>query len=431
MTQSEETIQVGIAGLGTVGRHVALRLDRRRGDHRRRSGRDISLEAVADPIERPDLENKLEDTTVYRDAERMIDESDIDIFVELIGGIQPPKSLILEAIDSGLDVVTANKELLAKEGQEIFPRAEEEGQAIRFESSVGGSIPVIRTVREAFIDVDFNAIHGIINGTANYVLTKMSEDGQAFESALETAQEKGFAESDPSYDIEGDDSAHKLSLLATVAHGQQIAFEDVHCEGITDITPEIINDAQELGYRIKLLGIAKDLGSGLDLRVHPTLIPEDSGLAAVSHQYNAIFIQGEPIGSSMLSGKGAGGASTATAVVGDVFSIAKNGKDSGSIYYSDDDRTLISTEEIKTRYYLRVQAEDRPGVLSEITEILGDLNISINSLLQRGKSKEEKVPIVLTTHQAVEGDLRKAVRRIEKLDVIGDEPLWLRIEDDL
>jgi homoserine dehydrogenase len=423
--------KVGIVGLGTVGGEVFRRLMERGDVLERRIGAPVEVRAVADLVRPDHLEDLISSVNHYESAETMMDEEEIDVLVELIGGLSPAKSIITEALSRGIDVVTANKELLAKDGEAIFQSAEENDARIRFEASVGGSIPVVRTLKEAFVDVDVRGAYGIINGTANYVLTRMENEGQSFDEALEMAQEKGYAEADPSYDVEGDDTAHKLAMLAALGFGSLVSLDEVYCEGITDVTPEIVSDAEDLGYRIKLLGIVKKVDGELDVRVHPTMVPRDSALAAVREEYNAVFVKADPLGSSMLYGKGAGGAPTATAVVGDVAALAvRNDRARAPIDFNPG-HTVRSIERIKTRYYLRLMAEDEPGVLAGVTEILGNHDISIDSVIQHGRSREAQVPVVLTTHRAREGNVQQAVEEIADLEAVGSDPVLLRIEEDL
>lgn len=414
-----------------MGGAVLRRLVDRRERLLRRSGCELELCAVAEPDVPPDLAGPLEALTYYEDALEMIREENPEVLVELIGGLEPAGSLVLRALDRGIDVVTANKELLATRGEEIFRTASENDARIRFEASVGGCIPVVRTIREALVDTDFTSIYGIINGTCNYVLTRMTDASESFEESLALAQEKGYAEADPTYDVEGKDSAHKTSLLAALAFGSRVDPDELQREGITRIRPEIIEDADRLGYRIKLLGVARRVDGRLDVRVHPALVPEDSALAAVRDEYNAVMIQGDPIGSCLLSGKGAGGEPTATAVVADVLSLAgQSSRARTPMYFNGEELPLLPTRESEGRFYMRLSAVDRPGVLARVTRILGERDISIDSVHQSGRSAEDHVPVILTTHRARRGDVARAVETIADLDVVEDEPVWLPIEED-
>jgi homoserine dehydrogenase len=424
--------KVGLVGLGTVGGEVCRRLIDRRDSLSARTGTELTVSAVAEPEVPDDLQDYVSELNYYETAEELLDAQELDILVELIGGMKPAEQIVRDALEAGTDVVTANKELLAHSGEELFELARIENQRIRFEAGVGGCIPIVRTIREAMVDVDFSAIYGIINGTSNYVLSRMRRDEISFEDALHIAQEKGFAEADPSYDVEGTDTVHKLIILSELAFGTSVDYDDVYCEGIKRITPEIIQDAHQFGYRIKLLGIAKQKEEGLEARVHPTLIPDDSPLAAVEEQYNAVLTQGEPVGTNMLTGKGAGGAPTATAIISDLVSLSRDRETSRIPYlYSEKSNPTIPISQIESRFYLRLMAKDRPGVLSRVTKILGDREISIDSVLQVGRSQEELVPVILTTHRARESQMNSAVDEIAKLDSVGREPICLHIEEGL
>lgn len=424
--------EVGVVGLGTVGGEVARRLHDREDLLTQRTGTSVRLKAVAEPDVPPGLADLVDSVEYYEDAGELLESSSVDVLVELIGGMSPAEGVVSSALRRGVDVVTANKELLAHSGEKLFELAGENDSKIRFEASVGGCIPAIRTIREAMVDVDFSAIYGIINGTSNYVLSRMREDDLSFERALEIAQEKGFAEADPTYDVEGTDSVHKLIILSELAFGSAIDYEDVHCDGIRRITPEIIRDAHQFGYRIKLLGITKKHDNGLEARVHPTLVPEESSLAAVENQYNAVLTQGDPVGTNMLTGQGAGGAPTATAVISDVVSLARNRDTVRAPYlYREDSLETIPVSDVKSRFYLRLMAQDQPGVLSRVTKILGERDISIDSVLQVGRSEEELVPVILTTHEAYGDRMEDAVESIESLDVVGKKPVYLHIEENL
>ncbi len=434
MTSSNDALRVAVAGLGTVGTSVVRRLVDNGSRLAARCGRSLNLVAVAELEDTPGIDRELPSgCRRLKDASEMIDQVEADAFVELIGGVQPAGELTNQALNAGMDVVTANKELLAKQGRDLFREAERSGSQIRFEASVGGSIPIVRTMRESFVDADVEAVYGIINGTANYVLTRMEQDELTFEEALTEARDRGYAEADPSYDVEGDDTAHKLAILTSLAFGSRVNLEDVPCGGITRITPEILADARRLGYRIKLLGVAKRVDSQIDVRVHPTMIPQDSALAAVHEEYNAIFVQADPLDSSMLYGKGAGGDPTATAIIADLVSLAvpENGHWPESIYYADRDADHIPPNEVISRYYLRLLARDEPGVLAQVTRILGDNDISIDSVIQHGRSRSDRVPVILTTHRAREASVQQALSELKDLPPLGDQPVLLRIEEDL
>jgi homoserine dehydrogenase len=330
--------------------------------------------------------------------------------------------------------VTANKALLAEEGRDIFRAARKNNVDVGFEASVAGSIPIIKVVRESLIGNKIEYIFGIINGTANYILTKMTEEGVDFESTLKEAQALGYAEADPTFDIEGVDSAHKLAIMASLAFGIPLSLKKIYTEGITGITPLDIQFASELGYKIKLLAIAKRAGKDVEVRVHPTMLPEDDLISNVNGVFNAIFVEGDAAGDSLYYGRGAGEMPTGSAVVSDIIDIARNIKTGDidrlqSIEISGNSGPKIrKMEDIRTCYYLRLSAIDKPGVLSKISGILGKYNISIESMIQKGRKKEKAVPLVMMTHEAREKDMVRALKEIKRLSVISGKPVYLRVE---
>jgi homoserine dehydrogenase len=370
----------------------------------------------------------------------VVHDPEVEVVIELLGGIDPACSLILEAIKRGKDVVTANKALLALQGGEIFAAAEARSVSVGFEASVAGGIPIIRTLREGLAADRNRALFGIVNGTCNYILTKMSEEGEEFDTVLRHAQGQGLAEADPSFDIDGIDAAHKLTLLAMLAFGVRVPFTGVYTEGIRYLSQTDILFAREFGYTIKLLAIAKDEDGAIDVRVHPTMIPRRTLLADVGGAYNAIFVQGEALGSSLYFGQGAGSLPTATAVLADVIEVARNrGLVSGLRvpplgYPWHDLRTapLRSIDDLQSEYYLRFMAVDRPGVLATIAGILGEHAISIASVIQRGRSAaDETVPLVMRTHTARERNLKDALRLVDQLPVVQGKSVFIRIEENL
>jgi homoserine dehydrogenase len=370
-----------------------------------------------------------------KDAMEVVRDPQIDIIVELIGGTGVAKTLCLEAVANGKHLVTANKALLAEHGLEIYRAAAEKRVDLGFEASVCGAIPIIRSVKEGLVANRILSIMGIVNGTTNYILTKMTESSQAFASVLTEAQAKGYAEADPTLDVGGGDAAHKLQILASLAYGGYIRFSDIYIEGIQKIEAVDIAFARELGYRIKLLAIAKQEQGELEVRVHPTMIPETHLLASVGGVYNAVHIRGDSCGSLMFSGRGAGQMPTASSVVADIVEIAHN-----IVFHRPSHASLLPTravgseitlrpmERITSGYYLRVMATDKPGVLSKVSGILGEHNISIASMIQKGRDEAAAVPIVMLTHQAVEGDMRRALQKINALDVIAQETMCIRVE---
>ncbi len=423
-------LKVGVAGLGTVGLQTVCQLLKNREQIIQKAGVELALTAVADPQIDSDRKAMLDNQSCYSDAADMVEQEELDLLVELIGGVDPAGKIIHQALNRGIDVVTANKELLAKQGSSFFELSRKGEGRLRFEAAVGGSIPIIRTIREALVGVELDSIYGIINGTTNYILSCMADRGLEFDKALQEARHKGFAEADPTADVEGFDSAHKMTILAELAFGINISPDAVYTEGIKGITPMILEDARQLGYSIKLLGIAKKFNHRVDVRVHPTLIPQKSALAAVTGEYNAVYLKGSQLGSSMLYGKGAGGPSTATAVISDLVSLAAQKTNSTpAVYYSWEKTRLLPTEQLVSCYYLRLSAVDRPGVLARVTEILGRHHISIETVIQRGRSADRLVPVVLTTHEAREGAMQAALEEISQLEDIGQTPKFVRIEE--
>jgi homoserine dehydrogenase len=355
-----------------------------------------------------------------------------------MGGYEPAHSFLLKAMKAKKHVVTANKALIATRGSDLFQVAEENGVDIGFEASVGGTIPIIKTLKESLVANRIQSIFGIMNGTANFILTKMTDGGEAFEVVLKEAQRLGFAEADPTFDIEGIDTAHKLAIVLSLAYGKNVNFDDIHVEGITGITGQDIAFAKDLGYRIKLLAIAIDRGDAVEARVHPTMIPFGHLLANVNANFNAFHVVGSASGSIFLYGQGAGMMPTASAVMSDVVDIARNIREgissrvpARSIREADIvDINLRPFEEIRSNYYFRFSAVDRPGVLSKISGILGEKNISISTVIQKGRTRQGAVPIVMTTYKARERDVRAALEVIDRLDIVLDKTVLIRVEDD-
>jgi homoserine dehydrogenase len=365
----------------------------------------------------------------------VINDPSISIVVELMGGEEPAATFILEAIGRGKNIVTANKALLSKRGAEILKASYDCKVDIGFEGSVCGGIPVIRAIKEGFSANKITMIFGILNGTANYILTRMTDEGMGFNEVLKEAKKMGYAEADHSFDVNGTDTTHKLSILLSLVYGKQFHPEDIYTEGITQIHPLDIEFVKELGYRIKLLAIFKEDQGEVEARVHPTLIPADSLLSSVKGVYNAIFICGDAVGSTMFYGQGAGMMPTGSAVVSDIIAIGRNilnGK-SGRIFplftKNDSEIRLKNKNKIKSKYYLRFSAQDRPGVLSQISGILGKYNISISSVIQRGRQIDGAVPIFMLIHEAIEEHVDKALREIDASPVTLDKTMLIRIED--
>ncbi len=415
-------VNIGLIGIGTIGSGVVKILSKNKELIEKRTGVRINLKKVCDV--RLDNAKKLglKDEQLTKNYEDLINDKEISIIIELIGGYNPAKDIILKALKNKKNVVTANKALIAKYGNEIFETAKNNNVTIAFEASVGGCIPIIKAIKESYAADNIKNIYGIVNGTTNFILTRM-EEGMSYAEALKKAQELGFAEANPEFDVEGKDAAQKLVILASLAFNAKIS-EDVLTWGITKISKEDIDYANKLGYKIKLLAIAKNENGEIELRVHPTMIPKEHELASVKNELNAIYIIGENITKGMLYGKGAGQLPTATVVLGDVIDIAKGKQD--NFYFKD--VKMKDIKSIKTRYYLRFNVIDKPGVLAKITKVLGDNGISIAAVEQKEINKEV-VPIVMTTHEEVEDDMMKAVNEINKLDVVKENTVVIRIED--
>ena len=420
-------VKVGMIGFGTIGAGVAKILADNSEIIRQRLGAGVELVKVADLDITTDRGVKLGPDVLMTSADEVINHPDIDIVIELMGGYEPARKFLLQAIDQGKHVVTANKALLAKHGEEIFSAITEKGLSIGFEASIGGAIPIIRSIREAFVANRIQAIEGIVNGTANYILSKMSDENCDFETALKEAQEKGFAEADPTFDIEGIDSAHKIAVLTRLAYGTPVSFDDITVSGISGITSEDIVCAQEFGYRIKLLAISKYDGQAIDIRVHPAMIPIAHPMANVNGSMNAIRVCDDMMEENVLIGHGAGALPTGSAVVGDVIEIARNilsgvGErlPAGSFQDKEVKRIpLKDISEIESEYFLRFSVLDNPGVLSKISGILGKHSISIESMIQRGRGdRGEGVPLVMMCHKSSEKNIQSALKEIEELEVV-------------
>ena len=429
--------RVGLIGLGTVGCGVVRLLQTNQDIIRGRLGADIELVRIADTdLERP-RPVEVDRRKLTTNAQEVVKDPSVEIVVELIGGYEPARTFILQALEQGKHVVTANKALLARNGPEIFGAAEQRGMDVGFEASVGGGIPIIRSIKEGFTANHIRSISAIINGTGNYILSKMTDEGRPFEEVLREAQEKGYAEADPSIDVDGIDSAHKLAILATLAFGVPVTEGDVFTEGIRCIEPVDIDFAREFGYRIKLLAIAKAAEDGVEVRVHPTMVPTSNLLSTVDGVLNAILVEGDAVGTSIFIGQGAGALPTAGAVVSDIIDTCRNilkgatGRVPAFSYQPSAMRPLPvkNVGEVVTEYYMRFMAMDRPGVLSKISGFLGENDISIASVIQRGRRTEGAVPVVLMTHHAKEGDVQRALKAIDSLDVVAGPSVLIRVEN--
>jgi homoserine dehydrogenase len=428
-------IKIALLGLGTVGCGVVKILQSHGAEMSERAGCRLTLGRVADA----DLTRRrdgidLASLPLVGDAGRAIDDPAVQIVIELIGGLEPARTFILKALAAGKHVVTANKALLAHHGIELFEEARRNRVMLGFEAAVAGGIPLIRAVKDGLAANRILSVFGIVNGTCNYILSKMADEGRDFGEVLKEAQAHGYAEADPTLDIEGLDSAHKLQILATLAFRTAVDLKDIYTEGITAVTQQDVVNATELGYRIKLLAIAKASEGALEVRVNPTMIPAVSPLAAVSGVFNAVFITGDNVGNLMFYGRGAGQLPTASAVWSDTLEIAR--RVAHGIPALDTDLPSIGRnplplrpmDEIRSAYYLRVMAMDRPGVLAQVAGILGRHDISLVSVLQKGRARGEAVPVVMMTHEARERDMRAALAAIDKLPVVAARTTMIRVE---
>ncbi len=429
-------IGVGLVGFGTVGTGVAKILLGNRALIQRRVGVPVELVRVADLDITRDRGVSLPPDMLTTDVAQILDDPSIDIVLELIGGYDAAKRVILDAMARGKQVVTANKALLAVHGEEIFEAAARRRVDLGFEASVGGGIPVIRALTEGLAANTILSIYGIINGTSNYILSRMTSEGQGFKEVLAEAQRAGYAEADPTFDVAGVDSAHKLSIMVSLAYGTPVNFKEVYTEGITRLTPLDITYAKEFGYTIKLLGIAKFSDGEVEARVHPTMIPSTSPVAHVEGIYNAIQLAGDAVGDIVLYGQGAGSMPTGSAVVSDVIAIARNlltgatGRVPPASFQQDQRRPLRirRMEEIVSLYYLRFMVLDRPGVLSQISGVLGRHGISISSVLQQGRKEGQTVPVVIMTHTSTERDVQASLREIDRMPFISEPTTLIRVE---
>jgi homoserine dehydrogenase len=430
-------VTIGLLGLGTVGGGTVTVLQRNAGEITRRAGREIHIQSAS---ARDILKQRSLQTTgihLTQDPFEIVNDPKIDIIVELMGGLSPARELVLTALDQGKHVVTANKALIALHGNEIFAKAREKGLMVAFEAAVAGGIPIIKAIREGLAGNTVEWLAGIINGTCNFILTDMREKGRDFSEVLSEAQALGYAEADPTFDIEGIDAAHKLTILASIAFGIPLQFDKVAVEGISAITASDINYAEALGYRIKLLGIARRSARGIELRVHPTLIPERRLIANVNGVMNAVLVKGDAVGPTLYYGAGAGAEPTASSVVADIIDVVRAltsdpenrvphlAFQAGAIA----DMPILAIGEVESAYYLRLSAVDQPGVLADVTRILADHHISIEAILQKEPpSGETQLPVIILTHRVIEKDMNAAIVAIEALPTIGGNITRIRVE---
>ncbi len=441
-----KSIKLAILGLGTVGTGVVNLINDNLDELKRRSGLDIVITEVGTRRQRDDI-----DPAIVQNSDLMaIAASDnVDIVIELIGGTTLAKDVIMQAIDNGKHVVTANKALLAEHGNEIFAAAEANHVHVAYEAAVAGGIPIIKVMREALAANKIDWLAGIINGTGNFIMTEMRDKGRPFADVLAEAQELGYAEADPTFDVEGIDAAHKLALLASIAFGIPLQFGKVYCEGITDVTLQDVSYAEELGYRIKHVGFAvrrdgkdSESDSGIELRVHPTLIPQDALLANVNGVKNAVLVNSHPLGQTLYYGDGAGAGATASAVMADVMDLVRvlgsstghgnNGHHVPHLSFQPEqlsDTPILRAEQMTTGYYLRVHAFDNPGVLADITRILSDAGINIDAILQKPAHKVGHVPVIILTLPVLESQMNLAIEKIEKLEAITGKVVRIRLDE--
>ncbi len=430
-------VKVGLLGLGTVGGGTLRVLTRNAHEIARRAGRGIQISHAAAKVYDPELVRGIEGLELTDDAFAVVDNPEVEIVVELIGGYSPARELVLKAIENGKHVVTANKALIALHGNEIFAAAQKRGVTVAFEAAVAGGIPIIKAVREGLAANRIEWIAGIINGTGNFILTEMRDKGRDFADVLKEAQSLGYAEADPTFDVEGIDAAHKLTILASIAFGIPLQFDKTYTEGITQIEPQDVEYAAQFGYRIKHLGITRKTEQGIELRVHPTMIPQRRLIANVDGVMNAVLVKGDAVGPTLYYGAGAGSEPTASAVVADLVDVAR-------VLTTDPenrvphlafqpaelvDLPILPIDEVETAFYLRMQVQDRPGVVAKIAGILADSGISIEAIQQKEPAEDDTtVPFVMLTERVLEKQMNQAIAAIEQLDSIAGKVMRIRVE---
>ena len=426
------TVKLGLVGTGTVGGGCIDILKNHAQDFKRHLGIDVELARVCSRNPEQAIAHGVEDifTQDYAD---IVNDPDIDIVIELIGGTTVARNVVLDALSAGKNVVTANKALMATHGKEVMELAERMGKEIAFEASVGGGIPIIEPLKHALIANEITSVMGIVNGTTNYMLTRMVEDGLSYDDALKEAQERGFAEADPTADVDGFDAAAKIAILASIAFNSRVTMGDVHTEGIRNVTTMDLDAARDMGYCVKLLAIAHRTPEGVDVRVHPTMLPTTHQLATVNGVYNAIYVTGDAVGETMFFGEGAGSGPAASAVMGDVLEVARHVQQGvGPIVgcTCTDQLPLVPMDDLKTKYYIRFKVADRSGVLAAMAGVFAKHNVSVYSVVQRGKKDGGSVDLVYVTHTAREKSVREVLADIAELDdVLRDEPSLIRVED--
>ena len=431
-------VKIGLLGLGTVGGGVVTVLTRNAHEIARRAGREVVIShAAAKEYDAGAIQGLDQVDRITDDGFAVVNDPDVEIVIELIGGYSPAKDLVLQAIENKKHVVTANKAMIAVHGNEIFSAAQEQGVTVAFEAAVAGGIPIIKAIREGLVANRIHWAAGIINGTGNFILTEMRDKGRDFADVLQEAQERGYAEADPTFDVEGIDAAHKLTIMGSIAFGIPLQFEKTYTEGITRIEQQDVAYADELGYRIKHLGIARRADTGIELRVHPTLIPARRLIANVDGVMNAVLVQGDAVGPTLYYGAGAGSLPTASSVVADVIDVVRalttdpENRVPHLAFQPDSmsDLAVLDMADVSTAYYLRMQAVDRPGVLSAVTTILGNLGISIEAIIQKEpEAGASHVPIIMLTQRVLERNMNSAITQIEALDTIDGSLHRIRVE---
>jgi homoserine dehydrogenase len=427
-------VGIGLLGFGTVGAGVVEALQRNADLLARRIGVRLVLRWIADLDLERDRGVVVDKAILTRDARAVVEDPQVNVIIELVGGTGIARELVTRALELGKPVVTANKKLLAEYGASLFALAAKEKTELAFEASVGGGIPIIKSLREGLVANHIGAAYGILNGTCNYILTRMEQEGLAFDDVLKAAQSAGYAEAEPSLDIDGHDTAHKAALLASLAYGFPVPMSSVHVEGIRGLAQEEIRYAAELGYRIKLLGIIKQSDAGVGVSVHPTLVPHGHMLASVGGVFNAVLVRGDVVGDTLYYGRGAGRLPTASAVLADVADVARRlaaGARADLPVYSAQVKPppMAEQDKAEARYYLRLSLLDKPGVLARVAHVLGQHQISIASMIQKDQSRGDYVPVIILTHTAVEKNFKAALSEIDQMDVVSAKTVRLRIED--
>lgn len=420
-------VRIGLIGFGTVGSGVYSLLKKNSILIKERTGINVSIKSICD-LRIKEIKSKVKDVEITDDWKKIINDPEIDTVVELIGGIEPAKSIVMEALRSGKNVVTANKKLLAEEGDSIFKLLGNSSASLGFEASVCGGIPCIQALRDGLVGNRIDTVMGILNGTTNFILTRMEDEGLSFEDALKDAKKKGFAEADPTFDIEGFDAAHKITVVSRLAFNKKINFKSIPIEGITRINREDIEYAREMGYAIKLLGVCRAIDGSLEISVYPAMLPRKHPLASVRNEFNAIMFSGDMTGPIILHGKGAGSLPTASAVVSDIVQIAQKGRNHFNEKILTDPAKVVGPKNKTHRYYMRLTTLDKPGILSKVSGVLAQNNISIASVIQK-EEESSYVPVIIMTHKCSEDGMLRSVNKINSFNFVKHDITLIRIEE--